>query len=103
LAEEEAEAEEEEAEAEEAAADSDDPRGTLRIAHPVAWGGAENLDPVDASRFDIIMIIYDRLARLGDDGRPTPSIATSWESNDKADQWTFNLRDGFGTGIYGRT
>ena len=36
-------------------------RAILRMAHPGAWGGAENLDPVDASRFELIFIIYDRL------------------------------------------
>lgn len=72
----------------------DDDRGVFRVAHAVAWGGTENMDPVDGGRFyPAIALVYDRLAEPGLDGRPSPSLAESWEGNDTADVWTFNLRD----------
>jgi peptide/nickel transport system substrate-binding protein len=72
-----------------------DERGTLRFTDGLAYGGNENLDPVDASRFwPPISLLYDRLTEPAfDEVRPTPSLAKSWESNDTGDVWTFNLRD----------
>lgn len=73
----------------------DDNRGVFRISHGVGWGGIENLDPVDAAPLLIAnRMIYDRLTILGADGNPMPSLASSWRSNDAADQWTFQLREG---------
>lgn len=78
---------------EEVASDESE-RGTLRIWNELTWGGTENLDPVESARFyPVITMIYDRLAIRGDDGRPVPWLATSWESNEGADSWTFQLRD----------
>jgi peptide/nickel transport system substrate-binding protein len=81
-----------EAEEEEEVADE---RGTLRFTDGLAYGGNENLDPVDASRFwPPISLLYDRLTEPGfDNMTPNPSLATSWESNDTGDVWTFQLRD----------
>ena len=70
-------------------------RGTFRISHGLGWGGTENLDPVNPAPFLIVnRMIYDRLAIIGQDGSPVPSLASSWSSNDTADEWTFNLREG---------
>ena len=73
----------------------DDPRGTLRFTDGLAYGGNENLDPVDASRFwPPISLLYDRLTEPAFDSMaPQPSLATSWETNDTGDVWTFHLRD----------
>ena len=70
-------------------------RGVLRYNTGLAYGGNENLDPVDASRFwPPISLLFDRLAApIGNQLRPGPSLAESWESNDTADVWTFYLRD----------
>jgi peptide/nickel transport system substrate-binding protein len=72
-----------------------DERGTLRFTDGLAYGGNENLDPVDASRFwPPISLLYDRLTEPEfDNMSPSPSLATSWESNDAGDVWTFHLRD----------
>jgi peptide/nickel transport system substrate-binding protein len=72
-----------------------DERGTLRFTDGLAYGGNENLDPVDAARFwPPISLLYDRLTEPAyDNMTPQPSLATSWESNDAGDVWTFNLRD----------
>ena len=72
-----------------------DERGTLRFTDGLAYGGNENLDPVDASRFwPPISLLYDRLTEPAyDNMSPQPSLATSWESNDTGDVWTFQLRD----------
>ena len=70
-------------------------RGTLRIAHDLAWGGTENVDPVDSGRFwPVITMIYDSLAIQGTDGAPTPNLAQAWSANEAADVWTFELRQG---------
>ena len=70
-------------------------RGTLRFTDGLAYGGSENLDPVDASRFwPPISLLYDRLTEPAFDSMtPTPSLAESWESNETGDVWTFYLRD----------
>ena len=70
-------------------------RGTFRISHGLAWGGTENMDPVDTGRLQpAISMVYDGLASVGTDGAPTPSLAQSWSANDEANVWTFVLRQG---------
>jgi peptide/nickel transport system substrate-binding protein len=70
-------------------------RGVLKYNTGLAYGGLENLNSVDPNRFwPPISLLYDRLATPADDElRPTPSLATSWESNETGEVWTFNLRD----------
>ncbi len=70
-------------------------RGTLRYTDGLAYGGNENLDPVDESRFfPPIVLLYDRLTEPAFDSMdPQPSLAKSWESNETGDVWTFHLRD----------
>jgi peptide/nickel transport system substrate-binding protein len=72
-----------------------DERGTLRFTDGLAYGGNENLDPVDEARYwPAISLLYDRLTEPAFDSMtPSPSLAVSWESNDTADVWTFHLRD----------
>ncbi len=69
-------------------------RGILRFTDGLAYGGKENLDPVDEARFfPVISMIYDRLTEPAFDSMtPQPSLAESWETNDTADVWTFKLR-----------
>jgi peptide/nickel transport system substrate-binding protein len=70
-------------------------RGILRYNTGLAYGGLENLNPVDPNRFwPPIALLFDRLTAPAEgELRPTPSLATSWESNETGDVWTFNLRD----------
>ncbi len=68
---------------------------TLRFALSEAQGPKETTDPAfgisfpDAAR---ISAIYDQLVELDDSFKPKPMLAESWEFNDKADVWTFKLR-----------
>ncbi|MFQ5942812.1 MAG: ABC transporter substrate-binding protein [Anaerolineales bacterium] len=70
-------------------------RGVLRYNTGLAYGGLENLDPVDESRFwPPISLLFDRLAAPAENElRPVPSLAESWESNAAGDVWTFHLRE----------
>ena len=70
-------------------------RGTLRFTDGLAYGGSENLDPVDEARFwPPISLLYDRLTEPAFDSMtPTPSLASSWESDELGKVWTFYLRD----------
>lgn len=70
-------------------------RGVLRYNTGLAYGGLENLNPVDPNRFwPPISLLFDRLTAPAEtEMLPTPSLATSWESNDTGDVWTFYLRD----------
>lgn len=38
-------------------------------------------------------LAYNMLVRYGQDGGAEPDLATSWEANDDASEWTFTLRD----------
>ena len=73
----------------------DDDRGVLRFSAGLAYGGHENLEPWDSSRFwPPISLLFDRLTEPAfDEMRAVPSLATSWESNETGDVWTFYLRD----------
>jgi peptide/nickel transport system substrate-binding protein len=72
-----------------------DTRGTLRYPYKVAWGGKESLNPTSPTRFmEAISILYDRLVSLDDEGKVTPELALSWQSNEEASIWTFKLRQG---------
>lgn len=70
---------------------------TLRIAAGEADGATGTLDPAkstqdpDAAR---ISLVFERLVVLDDTFSAAPQLATSWESNEKGDEWTFKLRDG---------
>lgn len=70
-------------------------RGTLRFTDGLAYGGKENLDSVDESRFwPVISMLFDRLTEPAFDAMvPQPSLAKSWETNETGDVWTFHLRD----------
>lgn len=70
-------------------------RGVLKYNAGLDYGGNENLDPVDPARFyPLIALLFDRLTEpTGTTFTPSPSLAESWESNDKGDVWTFHLRN----------
>ena len=70
--------------------------GTYRTNHENWWGGMEAIDAAAPSYWvPPIHLIWDNLiARDFSTGRPIPSLATSWESNEDATRWTFGLRQG---------
>ncbi|MBO6638536.1 MAG: ABC transporter substrate-binding protein [Roseitalea sp.] len=68
---------------------------TLRIAHPLGNGGKENVDPIHRNRFyPVTVMLYDGLLRPDEAGRPSPSLATQWESSPDLREWIFILREG---------
>lgn len=69
------------------------PRGVFRQAHEIGFGDASSLDPASRGRvFQVTEKIYNRLVRPGMDGKPAPDLATGWEANSGATEWTFRLR-----------
>ena len=70
--------------------------GLIRIALESSSPN-DTLDPIavtsniDATR---CFQLYNNLVRMGNDLRPEPSLAESWESNSEATKWTFNIRKG---------
>ena len=67
----------------------------MRRANDLSFGGSESLDPVSANRFyEVNDLIYSRLIRQDDDGRPAPELAQTWTSNDTATEWTLTLQPG---------
>ncbi|MGH1482342.1 MAG: ABC transporter substrate-binding protein [Geminicoccales bacterium] len=74
---------------------SAEPSGTFRQAHEFGFGAQSSLDPISKGRvFQITEKIMNRLVRPALDGKPSPDLAVSWESNEDATVWTFNLREG---------
>ena len=69
-------------------------QGTLRLIHTLEWAGKEVLDPASPVRFfPTIELLFNRLVRMNDAGVLVPELATSWESNAEATEWTFRLRE----------
>jgi peptide/nickel transport system substrate-binding protein len=70
--------------------------GTLRLG----MVGASTTDNLDIGSYaDSVMIVVGRglfngLVEWGEDGRPKPDLASSWEPRNGARDWVFNLRKG---------
>jgi peptide/nickel transport system substrate-binding protein len=71
--------------------------GTLRVAMRAA---PTSLDPANlaapdwfGSR-DVSRLLFDTLITLDNNGRPQPSLATSWQSEPSNQRWQFSLRHG---------
>lgn len=68
-------------------------QGTLRLIHTLEWAGKEVLAPASPVRmFPTIELLYNRLVRMDGNGILEPELATSWQANPAATEWTFNLR-----------
>ena len=67
----------------------------LRRANDLSFGGSESLDPISATRFyEVNDLIYSRLIRQDETGRPAPELAQSWTANETATEWTLTLQPG---------
>lgn len=68
--------------------------GRLVVAHS-AHGPSDTLDPIrNTSTIDYLRgrMLYGSLVRLNDELQPMPELATSFEANKGATEWTFQLR-----------
>ena len=54
---------------------------------PVAPGQAAAAERIDS-------LVFDRLARLDEHGRPQPALAISWQNDTQMKRWQFRIRDG---------
>ena len=70
--------------------------GVLRLG----LGGGSTTDSIDITSYnDSVMIdtghgLFDGIVEWGDDGRPHPDLAESFEPKNGAKDWIFNLRKG---------
>ena len=70
--------------------------GVLRLG----LGGGSTTDSIDITSYnDSVMIdtshgLFDGIVEWGQDGRPHPDLAESWEPKNGAKDWIFNLRKG---------
>jgi peptide/nickel transport system substrate-binding protein len=67
--------------------------GSLRIG---LSGSAQNFDPHHQTTFESIWpngMMYSRLVRLSREMEIVPDLARSWEQNEDATEWTFQLHE----------
>jgi peptide/nickel transport system substrate-binding protein len=80
-----------------AADPSASPGGDKVVLH-VGWtNDPDNLNPfigAETSAYEIWLLNYDFLTGYSLDLKPTPDLATSWETSPDGKTWTFHLRDG---------
>ena len=70
-------------------------RGHLNVVDDYSFGLATTIDPHSPNRFYMYAATaYNTLIEKGIDGSYLPSLATAWESNDDATEWTITLREG---------
>jgi peptide/nickel transport system substrate-binding protein len=70
--------------------------GSVRMANPI-HGPNDQTDPIlFTSGIDYVRgrAVYNSLVQHGNDLSPNPELATSFESNADATEWTFKLRKG---------
>ncbi len=70
--------------------------GVLRLG--LNGGSAtDTLDPtqlIGTFPINVSRQVYNTLVEIGDDGKPGPELATSWEAQNGNKRWIFNLRSG---------
>ena len=66
---------------------------TIRVAHLTPAGSVDPLTVADAAGLALIAQTGEFLVDdVGNQSKLTPSLALSWQSNEKGDVWTFKLR-----------
>lgn len=78
------------------AADEPQHGGRLRVGFAVGSAN-DTLDPhkgLNAMDQSTCANMYNRLVSIGPDLSPVPELAVGWESDDTAENWTFELRKG---------
>src|SRR5262245_27179808 len=69
----------------------------VRVAGIESSGELLNLDPINQQSTNnsiLVVAMYNRLMDLSSTYQVSPELAEKWESNAKADEWTFHLRKG---------
>ena len=70
-------------------------RGHLNVSDDYSFGLATTTDPHSPNRFfQYSVMAYNTLVEKDIDGSYLPSLATAWEPNDDATEWTITLREG---------
>ncbi|MEM7033413.1 MAG: ABC transporter substrate-binding protein, partial [Chloroflexota bacterium] len=71
------------------------PRGHLKVSDDYSFGLATTLDPHDPNRFfQYTLMGFEGLVAKDPSGNLIPALAASWEPNEDASEWIFNLREG---------
>ena len=71
--------------------------GTLHVS---MWEEPTSLDPADATQADsfarrnLLVLIFETLVTVDDNGRLQPALAASWQSASGDQRWQFRLRQG---------
>ncbi len=68
--------------------------GVLRVSVNQRVNTLNPLKMVNIPEAMVAELIYSTVTRLGPNMVPEPGLATKWESNRDASEWTFTLRDG---------
>ncbi len=70
--------------------------GVLRLGLN-GGSSADTLDPtqlIGTFSINVSRQVYNTLVEIGDDGKPSPELAASWEASDGNKRWIVNLRHG---------
>ncbi|RVC73961.1 twin-arginine translocation signal domain-containing protein, partial [Mesorhizobium sp. M4A.F.Ca.ET.022.05.2.1] len=70
--------------------------GVLRLGLN-GGSSADTLDPtqlIGTFSINVSRQVYNTLVEIGDDGKPAPELAASWETSDGNKRWILNLRPG---------
>lgn len=76
------------------AVESVDSRGIMRVPYFLWHDGKETLDPASPVAYTLaVVMLFDRLVNLAEDGKPAAALASAWGANEDATAWTFTLRE----------
>ncbi|MEM7021861.1 MAG: ABC transporter substrate-binding protein [Pseudomonadota bacterium] len=68
--------------------------GTLKISHSTRIATLNVLTNSGPAEYPVMDMVYSGLTRIGLDNQPMPDLAESWEGNEDATEFIFNLRPG---------
>jgi peptide/nickel transport system substrate-binding protein len=61
---------------------------TIRSLDPAEWSA----NGIESTKEKLISLIFERLVRLDENGRPQAALALSWQRDAKCKRWRFHLR-----------